>query len=273
MRNNTQIDLTPTNKPKIISVRPDAVTVDPRVQRPLDPRRVATLVRDFRPEALGVPTVSIREAGDTEQIITLDGQTRIAALRELGLGAKPIQVNAYRCLTIEQEAELFRLLNASKRLSPVDLFRIALTEGDPIAKGADKFLQLYGWTSLGGRTNSCSAVSTLYNAYEADDLALKRALEVLSRAWGPTRQAAQASLLQGSFIWMRRYADPFGVNIDRLAAILAKEPGGPDSYIGRAKGNAKIRGISIPDSVADLVTNNYNYRPGKTKTVPTWQTA
>jgi len=194
-------------------------------------------------------------------------------MKELGLGAKLIQVNAYRNLTVPQEAELFRLLNASKRLSPVDLFRIALTEGDPIALGADKLLSLFGWTSLPGRTNSMVAVNTLYVAYEADQLATRRALEVISRSWGPTRDAVQAHLFKGMHAWMLRYATPFDVNIDRLSTRLAAEPGGPSNLLGRARGNAKIRGISVPDGVADIVTGIYNSRPGKTRTVPMWQTA
>lgn len=262
------ITITAANKPKIRKVRPDDVTTDPRVQRPLDAKRVEAIVSKFRPEGLGVLTASARADGT---MIWLDGQHRSAALKELGLGSRHIDASVYEGLSLVQEAELFRILNDSKRLTPQDLFRVALTEGDPIAVGADKVLRVYGWTSEPGKVNTCNSVSTLYNCYERDERAVKRALEVLSGSWGATRVSVQSSLLKGAWMFMTRYGDPFQVEVDRLRDTLAKEAGGPQAMIGRARGNAQTRAITVPDSVADILVGLYNKRR-KSGVVPQWTT-
>jgi hypothetical protein len=259
---------TAANKPKIRGVRPDEVTTDLRVQRPLDQKRVTDMVAKFRIDALGVPTVSVRPDGT---MIWLDGQTRGAALKELGMGSRTVQCSCYEGLTLKQEAELFRILNDSKRLTANDQFRIAITEGDPIATGADKMLRVYGWTSETGRTNTCKAVNTLYRAYEQDQQALRRALELLAGSWGATHAAIQATLLQGAFNFMARYGESFQVEVDRLRDKLAKEAGGPSAFIGRARGNAKTRAIPVPDGVADILVGLYN-RNRKSGVVPQWMT-
>lgn len=262
------ITVTQANKPKIRGIRPDEVTTDPRVQRPLDQKRVAAMVADFRPEALGVPTVSIRGDGT---MIWLDGQTRGAALKELGLGSRTVQSSCYEGLNLKQEAELFRILNDSKRLTAADQFRIAITEGDPIAVGADKMLKVYGWTSEGGRANTFRAVNTAYKAYERDQQAFRRTLELLGGAWGATGASGQAFLVQGAFIFMARYGESFQIEVDRLRDKLAKEAGGPQAFIGRARANAKTRAIAVSDGVADILVNLYN-RNRKTGSVPQWTT-
>lgn len=263
------VTVTTANRPKILNVRPDEVTVDLRVQRPLDGKRVAALVANFRPEALGVPTVSLREDGTK---ICLDGQTRFAALKELGQGGRTVPCSVYVGLDLQQEAELFRLLNDAKRLTPVNLFLIALTEGDPVAVGADKMLKVYGWTSEPGKVNSCNSVSTLANCYEKDATAVRRTLLLLSTAYGPTSTAVQANLLKGVWMFMARYGDTFQVEVEKLREAVAKQPGGPQALIGRARGNAKTRSITVPDSVADILVGIYNTRR-RSGAVPAWQTA
>lgn len=259
-------------KPTIRRVRPDQVGADLRVQRPLDEKRVREMVAEFHPEALGVPTASVRDDGST---IWLDGQTRGAALKELGLGDKPIQVSVYEGLTLEQEAALFRILNDSKRLTPVDLFRIAITEGDRVAIGADKAVRIQGWTSEKGKKNSFAAVNTLYKAYEQDAGSVKLALQVLAGAWGASPQAVQAALFQGVYQVFFRYGSAHHIESDRLRDKMAKEPGGPQQFIGRARFNASARNIPVPDAVSDIVVNTYNHgpKPRKVTRLPDWQTS
>ena len=67
-------------------VRPDQVTTDPRLQRPLDHARVTKIVTEWKEAALGLMLISCREDGTK---VCLDGQTRIAALLRKNLGAVP----------------------------------------------------------------------------------------------------------------------------------------------------------------------------------------
>ena len=259
-------------KPAIRKIRPEQVGADLRVQRPLDEKRVREMVAKFRPEALGVPTASTREDGT---LIWLDGQTRGAALKELNLGSVPIPVSVYEGLSLQQEAELFRILNDSKRLTPVDLFRIAITEGDRIAIGADRAVKVQGWVTEKGKKNSFAAVNTLYKAFEQDSGAVKLALQVLAGAWGATPQAVQAALFQGVYTVFFRYNQPHHIEADRLRDKMAKEPGGPQQFVGRARFTADTRSITVPDAVSDLVVNLYNggSKPRKFIRLPDWQTS
>lgn len=103
----------------------DELTIDKGYQRPLDERRVAKMVADFRPEMLGVLEVS-RHNG---KCAVFDGQHRLAAAQELGIETLPCLV--HEGMSREQEADLFfRLQRDRKTVHPIDAFRARLAAGD-----------------------------------------------------------------------------------------------------------------------------------------------
>lgn len=254
------------NVPSRRKIHPADVTTDRRAQRGLDPRRVAGMVGNFRPASFGVPSVSLHADGT---ISVIDGQHRFAALCEMGRGGVSIDCQVYEGLTLAEEAELFKQLNDSKNLTPSDLFRISVTAGDPVAKAANKALELRGWTAERGKRNTMSAVSTFAVYWERDPAAARRAIEVLSGAWGPTTVSSSATAIKGLWLIAFRYAS-MAIDWDRMVRVLAAK-GQAGQVLAQGKGNAVGRGINPVDGFADLVINTYNYKKPANK-LPTWDT-
>jgi hypothetical protein len=254
--------------PHIEGVRPIDVSVEPRAQRKLDPRRVNAIVGKFQPDSLGTPAVSRRPDGT---IVAVDGQHRIAALVAKGLGEIPLPCQVYEGLTVAQEAALFRRLNDSKNITTADGFRIAVTEGDAVAIQAERRLRVLGWTMEQGRKNTMRSLSTIYNWQERDPLALRRALEMLCTAWGATPQSGDAILVNGFAMWCTRYGLK-DINVDwmDLPPKLGKIRGGAQMFKAEVRANADVRNITRPDAVADKLTNLYNARKKEHNQLPMW---
>lgn len=255
-------------KPQLRRVRPVDVITDHRAQRALDNRRVSGMANDFREESFGIPAVSARADGT---FAVIDGQHRFAALREMGRGGAGVMCQVYTGLTLAEEAAMFRHLNDSKQLTAADVFRIAVTEEDPVAVAAEKALRLWGWTMDPKRKNSLGALSTLAYLWELNPEATNLTMRVLAQAWGPTRISGQATALKGIFALLTRYkhVKP-ALDHDRLIVALAKQ-GQAAQFLARARGNANGRGIAVVDGFADIAVNAYN-KVKRTYPLPTWDT-
>lgn len=165
--------------------RPDvlgltALFVDDRYQRPLS-RFVKTIVEDFDPTLLGVLIVSERPDG---RYAVVDGQTRLAALRQLG------HLNAlclvYVGLSPEQEASLFRRLQKGRRnITALESFRAAVFERDPaavdIADIADRCGFVLEKSNVGNAIQAVKALEETYDRY--GDEMVEYVLEVIAGAW------------------------------------------------------------------------------------------
>jgi hypothetical protein len=252
---------------KIETRKPGSVTVDLRVQRPLDQRRVDALIGEWDPMALGVPTLSAREDGT---LICLDGNHRLEVLRQTGQGDKAISCTVYRGLSLEQEAAMFAKLNNTKRLSPLQLFAVAVVQNEPLALACNLIVDRAGLIAERGHKNSFVAVTALMRAYEWDKgNSASAALTTAVAAWGPRREAVVGHLFSGLANVFYRYGEQ--VNASQLVEKLRRTAQcDPDSIIGRARTNARTRGISVVDAVADIVVNAYNVNR-KTNRLPTWE--
>lgn len=255
-------------KPKIQRVRPVDVITDQRAQRALDMKRVNGMTSDFREESFGIPAVSCRADGT---YAVIDGQHRFATMREMGRGNTGVMCLVYTGLTLAEEAKLFRELNDSKQLTAADVFRIAVTEGDPVAVAANQALETYGWTKDPKRKNSLRALSTLATLWERDPHIARATLRILAQAWGPTPLTGSATSLRGMYAVLGRYQNTRPpLDHDRLILALAKS-GQASQFLARARGNAAGRGIAVVDGFADITVNAYN-KAKRSLPLPTWDT-
>lgn len=247
-------------------VTPDSCTVDLEVQRPRDPSRIASLARKWNDVACGPCTVSRRPDG---AVVILDGQTRFGALQLLGLGDQPRETVVYRGLTKSQEAEIFRILNNTKRPDVLTLFNIACIEGDAEALKVRALVRKYGYVTLRGHKNGLIAIKTVVDAYRRDQESLEATLRFIRETWGTAKDSVNGTILAGLSLLIFRYGVE-AIDFEQLSDRVRKAPqGDPTSLVGRAKTNADIRSCALPEALADVLTNIYNKGAGKKK-LPAW---
>jgi hypothetical protein len=239
--------------------------VDPNVQRALKKNRVERIASNFRADALGVLTTSFRSP---KRIHVIDGQHRYRAA-EAAAYTGTIQTMEYHGLSIPEEAALFRLLNATEKVSRIDQFLISCIEQNPDSLRLAGFLADNGWTigtSVG--ESRISAIASLERVYALSPDAAASTLAVLTTAFGHRPAAVQGALVEGLGRMLAKYGRD--VNLTELAGRLAGVPGGPDGLVGNARGQSLTRTGNLSGQVARVITNIYNQRRRSTA-VPEWQ--
>lgn len=254
-----------------VGVKPSAVGTDPRVQRPLDPKRVHGIAGNLNMEAIGVPVVSQRPDGT---LVALDGQHRISALVVAGKGDEELEMIRHQGLSLEQEAELFRLLNNTKRPGALDLFRIAVTEGSLPATAVDAIISKNGFTSEPGHPHSLSAVRTAEHLYGLDaGTTLDRTLYVCNGVWGAARLGVHTTILSGVGGVLFRFSG--AVDLSRLVDKLKRDSrsSDPARFVGRVRTTAEVNGSKKPDAAAGLIITIYNkhLQEDGGRALPSWQ--
>lgn len=241
-----------------------SLIVDPTVQRPLDEGRAERMADKFDLALLGVVEVSIRPNG---AIHVVDGQHRVAAARIFGFSEELIECKVHQGLSIEQEAARFVGLNTFSSPRAFDKFRVRVKALDPIALGVDSVLMQFGWRLQTGSTDGCftavQAAERVFCGYgtadkDAGPRNLADALGVITEAWGRKPSAASGHLVAGLGLFFARH----GALVDKPALVkrLAQYPGGPDNYLGSARGMRDYRGGTLARCIAELSTDLYNKR-------------
>lgn len=251
-------------------IRADQLTMDARVQRVLRPAKVKQILRDgIDPDGIGIITVSRRS---NREIIILDGQHRIVALREAGMGHQMVAVDIRDGLSLEDEARIFRLLNNTNRTTAYDEYAVGLVEGREEFVTINEIVENVGFRVFNqSATGVITAVSALRRVYggtnngdEPRPDALEDTLTVAREAWGITSEAVEGNVIQGLGITLAVY----GGDIDKAALIrkLAKYPGGAAGLLGQARLLNGIRKKPVAKCVAEIIVGVYN--SGRRNTLP-----
>lgn len=237
--------------------------VDTTIQRPLDERRVERMAEALDLSLLGVIEVSARAQG----YHILDGQHRVAALRQAGFHTELVECKVHNGLDQAQEARRFNGLNTFTSPRPFDRFKVRVKAQDPVAVGVDRILMEFGWRLMAGDSDGCfSAVVAAERVYTGHGLTekergpenLRAALGTVTEAWGRKPINANGFIIGGLGLFFGRY----GSEVDKPALVkrLAQFPGGADNYIGKARGIRDFRGGTMPRCIAELTTDLYNKR-------------
>lgn len=253
---------------RIERVRLGDITIDQRVQRNVDQTRVAAIAKGFNWAAFGVPALSRRE--DRVTLVILDGMHRIEGGKAAGFIDATPQMRVHTGLTLAEEAALFLELNNTRKPMPVDLFRIGVTSGDRDLIMMNRLIEHHGLVVAHAGRTAFRAVTAIRRIYGIDEMAATRALDVCVRAWGVHSDSVQGSIYEGMGLFFIRYGD--GPNAEELADRLKKYPGGASGLLGAARGLAKIRSVSIPNAVADILVGEYN-KGRRTRALPPWTSA
>lgn len=252
--------------------------VDPKVQREIHSvRKVEAIVKNFNPAALGIITVSKRNA---VTYIIIDGWHRWSAVRQLTDNAGELLCNVFEGLTLEEEAQLFLDLNATNQPNVMDKFRQRLITGDDVAVGMDKTTKAYGWVIQrqgGNGTLQCvQALERVWRRSAAagwDPNVLQDVVMVLNRAWGNDKHAGSAVIIEALAAFLTEYDGK--IDMDRLYRRLGEYPGGPTALLADSQTIAAARRMRVPMAVADQITDHYNRNTTgaslKTKALPAWR--
>jgi hypothetical protein len=247
---------------------------DPQVNRPLNENWADHIAKEFDPDFVGIVHVSERENGAR---IILDGQHRVAALRQLGWLDQTIECKLYHDLTLAQEAALFVHLNDFRRPTYFQTFVKRIAAQDKDAMEIDAIVRGVGLRiEAGTEDGRIQCVRTLERIYRGErfnvktrqPLALRRTLLTAKNAWGLTKASVNGDLLHGLGIFLLRYDKR--VDDDHLRAKLAPVDGGPLGIIGRARTLRSLRGGTIAQGVAEAITDLYNKGKREHK-LPDWR--
>lgn len=246
--------------------------IDPKMQRDhLDIRKIERIKRDYNPDALGIITASKRNAVET---VILDGGHRWRATVEVTENQGKLLTRVFTGLTRQEEAVLFLLLNSGNQPNLLDKFRINLVAENPIAVGIDNIVKQFGLgVGPAGNDNMVQCVGAMRRVYimslkgEYDPNLLDLSLRAITNAWGRDSQGTQAVIIEGIALFLAK--NSANVDFARTSDRLKVFPGGAMGLHAKARANAANRGMRMPHSVADLVTDIYNKGLNSRK-LPVW---
>lgn len=255
------------NSPDLRPLVVSALVVDSDVQRALDNRRVEKIATELNHDALGTITVSHRANGSYHII---DGQHRVSAVRLAEGDGVKIMCRVFDGLTIEEEAELFRLLNNTAKPGALDLFRVRVVEGEETATYIHDMLVRHGFRlGLASGGVVFAAVAAAERVYRLKPDALEWTLSTVVRAWGHEGASTDGRIVAGLGLVYARYGT--AVAPDEMADRLARFPGGPGGVLGKARGLKEMIGGHIGSAVSEIIVETYN-RKRKTRALPPWRT-
>lgn len=251
------------------------LTVDPLVQRPLDPRRVKKIAENWDDLMVGVLTVSHRVPGALdpftdgsvalEEFVVLDGQTRLAAFREVcGEGTTaPLMAQIHTGLTTEEEATIFLKHNDRKAILFTDRFRLAVVANQTWAVEIAEVLAKHNWGVRGVSVDGSAhrqfspirAAEAIHKAGGKN--ALDKTLTTIENAWGSRqREAVCLQTMYGVGMLHAHHPDLDSKQIHSLVIKLSKIP--PGTFIGQVTQDARRYSRSQRQTAQGYVLEIYN---------------
>jgi hypothetical protein len=245
-------------KSKLTSmVKPDELKVDMSYQRSVSPDRVSSIAKNFNQQALGIVTLSIRENGE---LYIIDGQHRIEALKKMGKGN--IQINAVVLfdLSIQDEANLFLIMNDNRtKPKKYDLHKAASASGNEITTSIDATL-----ASLGLRIfdrpgdGNIRAVGTVHKVSSKIGLEkLEKVLKVMMEANGSHSSSLKAEYIEAVSAIIVQFKD---VDMKRLSMAIRNIGDTSSSVLKASVIAVDSRPISKILALAGMIIDAYNYK-------------
>lgn len=233
------------------------LVLDMRYQRQPNDAKVSKIARSFNKDALGVIVCSIRE---DNVIAIIDGGHRVAAMNMLNMHESNVDALVYFGLTVEQEAEIYTLMNENRtKPKTSDIFRAQVVSNDPKAVGLDSLLKALELTPAvrpgNGFIRGIGTVKTIYeNAGHTNTL---NSLMALKNAFGNHSSTFNVDVVTALAIIFKKYNK---IDFNKMVKAL-KRFANIDSLISQAKamsvGSTRpIRYTTLPY----IIVNSYNFK-------------
>lgn len=250
------------NKPeksKLVKVPAQDLRIHPYAQRQLLPSKLKKIKDTLDLDAIGVlHAVEYPINGETAKWV-IDGQHRLKAILDHGLGEWPVEVKLHLDATNHARAsELFLKLNDRASVTPFAKFKNEVTANHADAVGIVKIAE-----DFQVKVAACSAdgyltcVTSAKKLFQIDNgVTFRKALRSLVAAYGRTAGAMEGRLLEAMGIVYQTYNGA----VDEAAMVkkLAKHPGGASGLIGDGRGVRQFRKGSLSRCIAEVIVNVYN---------------
>lgn len=239
---------------RIVYVEARSLRIHPTAQRDgVVKAKVRKFERTMDLDALGTFHAVEYPINGEMALWIIDGHHRLLALLNVGLGEWLVRVEIHVDAASEARAsDLFLKLNDRSLPKTFETFRNEIQANRPEAVGLDGVVQaanLHICSSAGDGNIVC--IDALKRVYALDPIALARALDLVTRAWGLTASAVEGKTIEGIGHVFATYGD--AVDRPGLTRKLAKYPGGASGLLGHARGIAASTGRTLWRSVADVV--------------------
>jgi len=259
-----------TSRSFITQIPLSALTVDPHLQRDVKESRVAKMVKDFDPDALGVLEVSQRTSGMNH---VLDGRHRLEVMRSVRkAGGLPedytVSCKVFVGLAEEEEARLFILLNNKENVNAFSLFKLKIRAKDESALDIVRILEESKWKlGPGGKEGFFCAVSSIQSAYARNPISTEKAVRTLTRAWDHHPSTLGGDLIMGLSMFFNYYGN--AASVTRLTTRLTDFRNRGRGLLTAGQNQRDVIGGTISNAVASLLPDLYN-RNLSTQALPPW---
>lgn len=233
--------------------------IHPHAQRDIIPSQLKKLVDNMDLDLIGTVHAVEQAINGKQGVWVVDGQHRIMALMELGLGDWICDVEIHTDAKEEKRAaELFLGLNSRIPVTPYMRFRNELVAERPEAIGVRNIADTFGIRIAGRTGDGCMCcVSSLKGIFRIDSgKTLTSALRILTEAWGTKANALEGKVLEGIALVSRRYDGK--LEIPKLITSLSKYPGGAAGVLGQARGLRITSSAPVGRCVAQVIVSRYN---------------
>lgn len=235
--------------------------VDPRVQRDgLNTNKVRNIEKNFNKDALGVITVSRR--GLDGSLFIIDGWHRVEACKRKDSDYK-VTAHVFTGLTVPEEALMFLDLNNRTTPTQLEKYKVLLSAEDKVATLIEHLTTSRGWKvhpqPANGHIQAIQALYRIHNLSEkmhAEPHLIDAVLFVITRAWGPDKNASQAVILEGLAQVLAEYGDK--ANLNTMYERLRDRKGGPRELHVNARQLADTRNGRVVNAVSELIVVQYN---------------
>lgn len=252
-------------KSKIIKVRIRDLHIHPKAQRAPVPALVKRIAENLDLDSIGVLHGVQYKRGNSNRLLIVDGQNRIAAIKTRAETSKfddllDWEVDVLVHLEIKTEAQacqLFIELNEKRTVERFYKFNALVVAADPSARAIKHYCDEFGLRIVRGKNDGgiCCIVQ-LENAYKLDaGLSLRKALRTVTEAWDRDANAVDGKMISGLSLIYKHHDG--AVDEPALTHALSKYSGGAGRLLNDARGYMR-HGRRIGQCVADTIIDTYN---------------
>ena len=252
--------------------------IDQRIQRPLVPKHVAEIARNWNISAAGTVVISVRidpETGE-ERYILLDGQQRFNGALKAGYKGS-LRAEFHYDLTLAQEAQLFRLYNNKRAVGTTVKFNASVFEGDTSTEGvlANAIERILRELNIERTPRGFNAVNLAMRIARHNNglLAFRWALEVIQETWKikPGHDTDYKSEIVEALALLY-LAHGTLIDRDRMVRLLREGTKDEGTLIGSGKSRRQIhKGTLVPNIINEInFIYNRQLRESGGRRLPEW---